>query len=147
MTRKTSAETYQQIIAEGYISAKRLEVYKTIYKHGQMTSAEAFLIINQNKPKKSALDQSRARFTELRDMGVLEEVCERFCKVTGRKVIVWGTTDNLPIKLPKKASKQQRKKKCLDGIVWTADSIKAEKLTNEQILQQLRSLYRLVEAI
>jgi hypothetical protein len=49
------------------------------------------------------ISQLRARFTELRELGVLNEVGERLCKVSGRMCIVWDVTDALPISdLPKK---------------------------------------------
>ena len=39
---------------------------------------------------------SRARFTELRELGVIYEKGERKCNITGRNVIEWDLTDKLP---------------------------------------------------
>jgi hypothetical protein len=41
------------------------------------------------------------RLTELMNMGVIYEKGIRNCTITGRKVIEWDLTDNLPKDLPK----------------------------------------------
>jgi hypothetical protein len=47
--------------------------------------------------------------SQLRDLGVVYEKTERKCNVTGRVVIEWDLTDNLPIKPTKIINaKQQR---------------------------------------
>ena len=100
MTRKTSIEVYHKIRNQGLLSRRRLEVYATVWEYGPMTSAEAFRVMNRNAPIKN-ITQSRARFTELRDLGVFEELGEKICSVTGHKAILWEVTDRLPIKYEK----------------------------------------------
>lgn len=100
MTRQTSIEAFREIQANGLLSQRRFEVYSVVYHHGPMTSAEAFKILNDQSPVKN-LTQSRARFTELREIGVFQEVGMRKCSVTGHKAIVWDVTDNIPVKMEK----------------------------------------------
>lgn len=100
MTRQTSIEAYNTIKENGLLSARRWQVYKTVYENGPITSAEAFQIMNQGSPMRN-ITQSRARFTELRDMGVFTEVGKRICSVTGMTVILWDCTKNLPINFKK----------------------------------------------
>lgn len=95
--RRTSIETYHQIKAEGLLGRWHWIVYNTVYKYGPMTSAEAFRKIHHLMGERS-ITQSRARFTELRDKGLLRETGTRICTVTGRNVIEWETTNNLPRK-------------------------------------------------
>ena len=47
--------------------------------------------------KNSAITSSRARFTELRELGVIYEVRNRKCTITGRTSIEWDLTDRLPV--------------------------------------------------
>lgn len=42
------------------------------------------------------------RFTEMLEMGVIQEVGERVCSITGRNVILWDVTDQLPKKKERK---------------------------------------------
>jgi len=116
MVRTTSIEVYKQLEASGELSAKRWEVYATVYNHGPMTSAEAFAKLNAGKNLKS-LTQSRARFTELRGMQLLKEVGERECKITGYKVILWDVTDQLPLKLEKAETRALKIEKISNRII------------------------------
>lgn len=105
--RTTSIEVYKFLEENGTLSAKRWEVYATVYNNGPMTSAEAIAKINEGKSIKS-LTQSRARFTELRGMGLLKETGERVCKITGYNVIEWDVTDQLPLKLEKAPTRKAK---------------------------------------
>lgn len=97
--KETSIETYHQIEAEGLLSELRMEVYKCLYKNGPMTQMETCRKLNN--PKRQ--DRSyMPRFAELTQMGVISSIGEKICRVTGRTVLVWRTTDNLPVKLVKK---------------------------------------------
>lgn len=96
-TRDTSVAAYHAIESEGLLSEWRLRVYQTVFRHGPMTSGEAFQMMQGKLPSDaSPLSQSRARFTELRDRGVLKETDERPCRVSGRMCIEWDVTSALP---------------------------------------------------
>jgi len=105
-TRQTSIDCYNEIKANGLLSKKRLEVYRAILKTAPCTSGEAFSIMTT---KENQISQSRARFTELRELGVVYEKGNRKCKITGRNVIEWDLTDKLPINFKNKnKTKKQR---------------------------------------
>ena len=57
----------------------------------------------------NVIKQEATRFTELRKLGVIYEVQNRKCTITGRTSIEWGLTDRLPvnIKNPNKTKKQR----------------------------------------
>lgn len=98
--RRTSIDAYNKIKENGLLSRRRLEVYEVLFYNGPLTSGEAFQLLNKLSPIRN-LTQSRARFTELCQMGVIYEVRTRVCRVTGMNVIEWDVTDRLPIKLEK----------------------------------------------
>ena len=83
-TRQTSIDCYHKIKSEGLLSKMRLRVYEAILNNAPCTSAEA---LSTMLSEHSAITSSRARFTELRELGVIYEKGERACTVTGRNVI------------------------------------------------------------
>ena len=110
-TRQTSIDTYNQILAEGLLSKKRLEVFEAIMKNATCTTNEA------TKDLPSGSYGIGSRTTELRKLGVIYERCVRKCKETGRNVIEWDLTDKLPkdVKLSSN-TKQQRAAKAIDAL-------------------------------
>jgi len=112
--RQTSIDCYNQIKAKGLLTKRRLEVYEAIYHSAPCTSSEAML---NRLNSSNVLSQSRARFTELRELGVIYEKGTKKCSVTGVNVIEWDLTDNLPIN--KKVitnTKKDRIKNALDAL-------------------------------
>lgn len=105
MKRQTSIAAYHKIRNEGLLSKRRWEVYDVMYHNGPLTSGEAFTILNRNRPA-GALTQSRARFTELRELGLLREIGVRKCSVTGMNVILWDVTDKLPMSQEERLAKE-----------------------------------------
>ena len=97
-TRQTSIDCYNQIKEEGLLSNMRFRVYEAILRKAPCTSAE---VLSTMLSKNSAITSSRARFTELRELGVIYEVQNRKCNITGRTSIEWDLTDRLPIKIKK----------------------------------------------
>ena len=105
-TRQTSIDCYNQIKSEGLLSKMRFKVYEAILKKAPCTSGEAFATMTT---KENQISQSRARFTELRELGVIYEVRNRKCTITGMNVIEWDLTDKLPINVKKNnKTKKQR---------------------------------------
>lgn len=97
MARQTSVEAYSTIKESGLLGKRQLEVYEIVYQNGPMTASEAFELLKQKSDLSLRFDSNtHARFTECRDMGLLSEVGERKCKITGRNVIEWDVTANLP---------------------------------------------------
>ena len=105
-TRQTSIECYNKIKEQGLLSNMRFKVYEAILKKAPCTSGEAFATMTT---KENQISQSRARFTELRELGVIYEKGEKKCSITGRNVIEWDLTESLPVnvKNPNKTKKQR----------------------------------------
>jgi len=104
--RQTSIDCYNKIKSEGLLSKMRLKVYEAILKNAPCTSGEAFATMTT---KENQISQSRARFTELRELGVIYEVRNRKCTITGMNVIEWDLTDKIPNKF-KKTNKTKKEK-------------------------------------
>lgn len=102
MVRRTSIEAYNAIRDQGLLSKRRWEVYDILFKNGPLTANEAFYKLYQGKlGPVNAASNSAARFSELRDRGVIYEVRERTCRITGMTVIEWDVTDKLPLRFEK----------------------------------------------
>ena len=107
MVRETSLVTYNQIKAKNLLSQRRMEVYSALFKYGPCTANELF---RDWKVSTTITQQNiHPRLGELRDLGVVTEVKQRKCGVTGRMAIVWEITNRLPRKLKKK-----EKHKCIE---------------------------------
>ena len=102
-TRQTSIDCYNEIKAKGLLSKMRFEVYSALLSIGKpSTTREVYATMN-------VIKQEATRFTELRNLGVIYEVRNRKCTITGRTSIEWDLTDNLPknIKLSKDSKKNR----------------------------------------
>ncbi len=102
-TRQTSIDCYNQIKEEGLLSNMRFRVYSALLSMGKpSTTREVYATMN-------VIKQEATRFTELRKLGVIYEVQNRKCNVTGRTSIEWDLTDRLPINI-KKSNKTKKQK-------------------------------------
>ena len=102
-TRQTSIDCYNEIKRNGSLSKMRFEVYSALLSMGKpSTTREVYETMN-------VLKQEATRFTELRKLGVIYEVQNRKCAITGRTSIEWDLTDRLPINIknPNKTKKQR----------------------------------------
>lgn len=97
MSRQTSIKTYEEMEASGILGDRKWEIYKILFRYGPLTRSQVFKHIPQNRNPHSS-----ARLTELRDMGVIFEVDEVKCPITGKTVILWDVTKEMPRKLKKK---------------------------------------------
>lgn len=109
MARQTSVEAYRYVQDSGVLGQRQFEVYDVLYRFGPLTANEAFNIIAKEKRRPNFDSNTRARFTELREMGAIVEVGERVCSVTGMTVILWDVTDRIPVKPEKKPSRTEIK--------------------------------------
>lgn len=97
MTRQTSKDAYKAI--QGIIGGLQWEVYDFLYQYGPATQMEAC-----RKMPGATFKQDRSympRFAELEKMGVIQTTGIRICQVTGREVMEWDVTSNLPNKIKK----------------------------------------------
>ena len=94
--RQTQIEAYHKIKASGLLSKRRMQVYKWLYFNGPATTREAL--------NGAGLEfRHSGRFTELEQMGLIEEVAQVKCKTTGHMVTQYDTTGKSTVgKLPKK---------------------------------------------
>tara|TARA_R110002167_G_C12264243_1_gene613361 strand:- start:122 stop:535 length:414 start_codon:yes stop_codon:yes gene_type:complete len=102
-TRQTSIDCYNEIKVEGLLSKMRFKVYSALLSMGKpSTTREVYETMD-------VIKQEATRFTELRNLGVIYEVQNRKCTITGRTSIEWDLTDRLPvnIKNPNKTKKQR----------------------------------------
>lgn len=99
MIRKTSIDTYHAIKNEGLLEGLLWITWEALYLHGPATQNETCRIIANPQIQDRSI---MPRFAQLKKLGVIEEVGSRPCTVTGREVIVWDVTNNLPRKIGSK---------------------------------------------
>jgi hypothetical protein len=107
-TRQTSIDVYREMEASGLLSARRWEVYEILWHHGPMTSNEIFQHARLHG-NPNYRHNTNARMTELRDLGVAQELGATICQVTKRRVILWDVTDRLPVKSAERIKGPTRK--------------------------------------
>ena len=93
--RRTSREAYDAIHEDQLLSSVRARVYYRLYHNGPLTGAELNDLIST---RTGVTPGFHKRLSELKDLGVVYEVEERECTVTGRKAIAWDVTEHLPKK-------------------------------------------------
>ena len=102
-TRQTSIDCYNEIKEQGLLSKMRFEVYSALLSMGKpSTTREVYETMN-------VIKQEATRFTELRNLGVIYEVQNRKCTITGRTAIEWGLTNNLPINIKKPTTTEKQR--------------------------------------
>jgi predicted transcriptional regulator len=110
-TRQTSIDCYNEIKRDGSLSKMRFEVYSALFSMGKpSTTREVYSTMNVVK-------QEATRFTELRKLGVIYEVQNRKCTITGRTAIEWDLTDRKPINIKNtNKTKKQKINEALDSL-------------------------------
>jgi hypothetical protein len=109
-TRKTSIDCYHEIKENELLTKRRFQVYEAIYKNAPCTTNEAL------KDVYSGSHGVGSRTTELRDLGVIYEKGTKKCSVTGRNVIEWDLTDNIPIERKPPLTKKNRIAIAINGL-------------------------------
>lgn len=115
MTRQTSIAAYRSIKENGLLSKRRWEVYDYLFVNGPCTALRVW----REVAPKSANGGITTRFSELKRMGVVQEVGETK-DATGMRAILWDVTARLPIPLQKKAARSR--KQLLKEMVLYLDS-------------------------
>jgi hypothetical protein len=99
MTRDTSLSAYDAAMTSGMITRLEKVVYKHVYENQGATGSVA-----QYEVTAAYGDMNRSfgpRFATLVKRQMLCEVGRKIRSSTGREVLAYRTTDNLPIALPK----------------------------------------------
>ena len=131
MARETSIRAYRQIKEEGLLSKMRLKVFEAILHNAPCTSGEA---LSSMLKSDSVLSQSRARFTELRDRGVIKEVGHRNCRITGRRAI-WDLTDELPREPEVRLVRPRGFKRSIEYMIAVMERDGLESFTLEELIR------------
>lgn len=122
MVRDTSIAVYHEIEASGLLSKKRSEVLKIIAENGPLTGAQVSQLHGQIHGTNTISETVRNRITELCEWGVVEETGKGPCPITGREVIIWDLTGNLPVK-PTKITFKERKEELLADVAKLGDDL------------------------
>lgn len=104
MVRNTSLQVFHKIKTQGLLSKRRMEIYSWLYENGPATAGEIAHALDQHKKLQNS--NVSPRLGEMRAMGVVAEVSERACRVSGHKAIEFDVTSSLPVKPEKKARKR-----------------------------------------
>lgn len=128
--RQTSIDCYKQIILEGLLSKRRLQVYEILLENGCLTGTEISILFKQKHFSSNHSEGIRNRVSELFERGVVYEKAIVECKSTGRKVTQWDLTDKLPIKIKK--SNKTKKQRINDAINSLRELYKNKNSTNEE---------------
>jgi hypothetical protein len=128
--RQTSIDCYKQIILEGLLSKRRLQVYEILLENGCLTGTEISILFKQKHFSSNHSEGIRNRVSELFERGVVYEKAIVECKSTGRKVTQWDLTDKLPIKI--KNSNKTKKQRINDAINSLRELYKNKNSTNEE---------------
>ena len=110
--RQTSINCYNQIKSEGLLSRLRLLTYSAMLYSAPCTAGELQEYIEKNGV---GVKHAWKLLSQLRDLGVIHERGERLCGITGRNVIEWDLTDELPINT-KTPTKKDRVYSSLEGL-------------------------------
>lgn len=94
MIRQTSIKVYRQIQKEGLVKGWRWHVYSTLFHHGPLTQGECW----KDHFSETQRHNVCPRFAELKKLGLIVEVGNKQCRVTGRNCISWDVTGDLPTK-------------------------------------------------
>lgn len=89
--RETSVQAFYNAVDSGTIRTRREQVYAALRAVGEATANEVFEYLKEQRHLALRYDSNtRARFTELRDMGVIRETGQRVCRVTRQTCITWA---------------------------------------------------------
>lgn len=113
MRRSTTIEAYRKAEDSGLLSKLRLRVFKIVCDHGPATANE----LRAYFPSSSNSGVYMTRLSELERMSLVMIVDKRPCKITGNNALVWGITNNSPIKLPIRKTKKDKIKNVITDLV------------------------------
>ncbi len=109
MARETSVEAYRTAMESGHIGKRQKQVYDILYNNGPLTANETYNILAEQMGGALRFDSNtRARFTELRTMGLIREVSKVKDPITNMNVIQWDVTAKVPEKMAKQLSIKTR---------------------------------------
>ena len=106
--RESSKSVFHQIKNEGLLQKLQLQVYSIIYRHGPLSARMAQEIFNEESTSEKHNDVVDQRFSELKKVGCIRELDKKqACESSGRMVLWWDVTENLPKKVKRSRTKTQ----------------------------------------
>jgi hypothetical protein len=90
MVRETSRKAYDDLVATGKLKGQLAELLKMVVSSTGAPSTVAELVNGTSFDEN--LNCTRARFTELQQRGLIREVGQRMCRVTGKLALTWSYT-------------------------------------------------------
>jgi len=91
-TRTTSSEVYKELVQKKVLPTMRREIYAWLYENGPATRNEIALAIHMIP------NNCSTRLKEMIGLGVVAECGEDKCRVTGKNVLLYDVTANMPSK-------------------------------------------------
>jgi len=89
--RDTSVQAFYNAVSSGKIRTRQQQAYFGVEALGIATSGETFEYLKEQKRFQLRYDSNTcARFTELRDLGLIREVGRKVCRITGETCIAWS---------------------------------------------------------
>jgi hypothetical protein len=85
--RETSIAAFYNSLHDGLITKRKQQVYTCLQEIGPATMNETIDVVQRRYPAKG--QSLRPRFSELRDDGLIREVGERACRITGVVCVLW----------------------------------------------------------
>lgn len=122
MTRLTSMEAYQEIQSSGLLGKRQKHAYNVLYEHGPLTGNEL--------SEEMKIPGQWKRCSELKNKGLVIEVGERRCSVTGVNCYIWDVTGEFP---KKQVINTQ------DEVIKINKRLKKLELKRDKLLLQLRT--------
>jgi hypothetical protein len=136
---QNSMDAFNHIKKNGLLSDKRLKVYQIFVGNPDgLTGSEVSDIYKKNYPTSQHSETIRNRITELRDMGVLDEVGNVICKFTKRTVMKYRTNTNIPTKLVVKKSLNTNIEEIISDLKKVWDLTTIDELEKRAIIREIK---------
>lgn len=101
MIRQTSRDSYNA--NKEFLSERRWQIYNVLWNYGPLTGGEVFQFMKKEYGESFVTNSNTVtRLGELRDMGVVSEIGEKTCSISGQNVILWDVTNQIASKLTEK---------------------------------------------
>lgn len=145
--RKTSAAVYNEIEKSGLLSHRRWQVYSTLFDIGPATAAEISDIDKGSFTNPAKGDNSHARLNELMKMGVVEEVGERTCRITGKNVNIYDVTGNAAVPFVEEPSKHAQICGQYNALLDAIEEIQVKAISFEHKFKETQLLLKMFPKI
>jgi len=135
MIRQTSIDCYNQILHDGTLTKRKLQVYTILKDMAPCTGGE----LEREFNIKHNLRGSWKQLSILKEWGVIHDnLPTRKCNVSGQVVLVWDLTDMLPTKPTKVID---GKPKGFQKVMWYVIDMMEKSNTQSFTLKALKEKY------